>query len=96
MVARAIELDSFRLEILDDKRKPKRPGPRVPSRTPQGAGIEGAAEQSGRARPLAARRTRELCVPGGIAAVLVLERPQARAAGGRDEVTTICAPPPAA
>ncbi|HWC73017.1 MAG TPA: hypothetical protein VG454_03695, partial [Gemmatimonadales bacterium] len=36
MVARAIELDSLRFEILDDKRKPRRPGPRVPSRTPQG------------------------------------------------------------
>jgi hypothetical protein len=35
MVARAIELDSLRFEILDDKRKPRRPGPRVPSRTPQ-------------------------------------------------------------
>ncbi len=36
MVARAIELDSFRFEIRDDKRKPKRPGPSVPKRTPQG------------------------------------------------------------
>ena len=36
LVARAIELDSLRFEILDDKRKPRRPGPRVPSRTPQG------------------------------------------------------------
>ena len=35
MVARAIELDSLRFEILDDKRKPRRPGPRRPSRTPQ-------------------------------------------------------------
>ena len=35
MVARAIELDSLRFEILSDKRKPRRPGPRVPSRTPQ-------------------------------------------------------------
>ncbi|MGH9258447.1 MAG: hypothetical protein ACRD08_00905, partial [Acidimicrobiales bacterium] len=35
MVARAIELDSLQFEILDDKRKPRRPGPRVPSRTPQ-------------------------------------------------------------
>lgn len=35
MMARAIELDSLRFEILDDKRKPRRPGPRVPSRTPQ-------------------------------------------------------------
>jgi len=36
IVARAIELDSFRFEIRDDKRKPKRPGPSVPKRTPQG------------------------------------------------------------
>jgi hypothetical protein len=36
VVARAIELDSFRLEIRDDKRKPKRPGVSAPSRTPQG------------------------------------------------------------
>jgi hypothetical protein len=35
LVARAIELDSLRFEILSDKRKPRRPGPRVPSRTPQ-------------------------------------------------------------
>lgn len=35
MVARAIELDSLQFEILDDKRKPRRPGRRVPSRTPQ-------------------------------------------------------------
>ncbi|PYP19793.1 MAG: hypothetical protein DMD54_01940 [Gemmatimonadetes bacterium] len=35
MVARAIELDSLRFEILSDKRKPGRPGPSVPSRTPQ-------------------------------------------------------------
>lgn len=35
LVARAIELDSLRFEILDDKRKPRRPGPRVPRRTPQ-------------------------------------------------------------
>jgi hypothetical protein len=35
IVARAIELDSLRFEILSDKRKPRRPGPRVPSRTPQ-------------------------------------------------------------
>ena len=35
MMARAIELDSLRFEILSDKRKPRRPGPRVPSRTPQ-------------------------------------------------------------
>ena len=35
MVARAIELDSLRFEILSDKRKPRRPGPSVPSRTPQ-------------------------------------------------------------
>ena len=34
-LARAIELDSLRFEILEDKRKPKRPGPRVPKRTPQ-------------------------------------------------------------
>jgi hypothetical protein len=35
MTARAIELDSLRFEILSDKRKPRRPGPRVPRRTPQ-------------------------------------------------------------
>lgn len=35
IVARAIALDSLRLEILSDKRKPGRPGPRVPKRTPQ-------------------------------------------------------------
>ena len=35
IVARAIELDSLRFEILSDKRKPPRPGPRVPKRTPQ-------------------------------------------------------------
>jgi hypothetical protein len=35
MVARTIELDSLRLEILDDKRKPRRPGPRVPRRSLQ-------------------------------------------------------------
>ncbi|HKA60760.1 MAG TPA: hypothetical protein VKD28_19250 [Gemmatimonadales bacterium] len=35
IMARAIELDSLRFEILSDKRKPRRPGPRVPSRTPQ-------------------------------------------------------------
>ena len=36
IVARAIELDSFRFDIRSDKRKPKRPGPSSPSRTPQG------------------------------------------------------------
>jgi hypothetical protein len=36
VVARAIEVDSFRFEIRSDKRKPKRPGPRVPHRTLQG------------------------------------------------------------
>jgi hypothetical protein len=35
LVARAIELDSLRFEILDDKRKPRRPGPRVARRSPQ-------------------------------------------------------------
>ena len=35
LVARTIELDSLRFEILSDKRKPRRPGPRVPRRTPQ-------------------------------------------------------------
>ena len=34
--ARALVLDSVRFEILSDKRKPKRPGPRVPKRSPQG------------------------------------------------------------
>ena len=35
MVARIIELDSLRFEILSDKRKPPRPGRRAPRRTPQ-------------------------------------------------------------
>ena len=35
MAARIIELDSLRFEILEDKRKPKRPGARPPRRTPQ-------------------------------------------------------------
>ena len=34
--ARALELDSVRFEIRSDKRKPGRPGPRVPKRSPQG------------------------------------------------------------
>ena len=35
IVARAIELDSLQFDILDDKRKPRRPGPRTSRRTPQ-------------------------------------------------------------
>src|ERR1700752_107762 len=35
LVARAIELDSLRFEILSDKRKPRRAGPRRARRTPQ-------------------------------------------------------------